>query len=454
MSAPTLVVVSLSPSFADLWPTLADACGLACEVVRERPERLDPTTHLVLLAAGGDEALLPRAARELRAASEVAFAAVGAECGHHLAAAVVRAGAEEVFVVPADLDLLRSWLREAAGKLTAREDRKAFAAGEAGKYDFKGILGASGSLAATLERVARVIPHPSVTVLITGETGTGKELIARAIHYNGPRREGPFVDINCAALPEHLLESDLFGHEKGAFTDASAAKPGLFEMAQGGSIFLDEIGHLALPLQGKLLRALQERSIRRVGGVRNIPIDVRVIAATHVQLETAVKAGQFREDLFYRLNVLPVTLPPLRKRREDILPLARHYLERFAGEYGVPRPTLSPRAERALLDRHWAGNIRELRNVMERTVLLADAPVLEPEAFEFLPFESGADAGGGETPVRLADIIRVAVRAALEATNGNKSEAARRLGISRPRLMRLLDGGDDAEGGEEGDDAR
>jgi DNA-binding NtrC family response regulator len=439
----TLVVHAMSDSFGDLWPTLAAEVGLAYERTTSVPKGVDPTRTVVLLAAGGEESALARAARELRADGEVMFAAIAGEAGHRLAAAVIRAGADQLFVIPEDLDLLRTWMKEAADRILSQETRRAFAATETQKYTFDGILGASGSLASALERVARVIPHSNVTVLITGETGTGKELIARAIHYNGPRRESPFVDINCAALPEHLLESDLFGHEKGAFTDASSTKPGLFEMAQGGSIFLDEIGHLALPLQGKLLRALQERSIRRVGGVRTIAIDVRVIAATHVNLEAAVRAGEFREDLYYRLNVLQVALPPLRNRHEDIVPLAKHFLGKFATEYGVKRPELSPRAERALRERTWPGNIRELRNVIERTILLASEPVLEAEDFEFETVRSDGHAGDAGAPVALADIIRQAVQETLDRCGGNKSEAARRLGISRPRLVRLLEGGDD-----------
>ena len=440
MTPATLVVYAISDSFGDLWPALATEVGLTLEMTSTLPAGADPTRAVVVITAGGDEAALPRAARELRANCDVAFAVIAADAGHRLAASVMRAGADQLFVLPEDLDLLRSWLTEAAERILARDDRRAFAAGETGKYTFDGILGASGSLAAALERVARVIPHSNVTVLITGETGTGKELIARAIHYNGPRRESPFVDINCAALPEHLLESDLFGHEKGAFTDASATKPGLFEMAEGGSIFLDEIGHLALPLQGKLLRALQERSIRRVGGVRSIAIDVRVIAATHVNLEAAIRAGTFREDLYYRLNVLPVVLPPLRNRREDIVPLARHFLGRFAAEYGVPRPSLNARAERALRDRAWPGNIRELRNMIERTILLTDRPVLDASDFEFVSLDADGLPADASPPVLLTDIIGAAVRRALDECNGNKSEAARRLGISRPRLLRLLDG--------------
>ncbi|MCC6316106.1 MAG: sigma-54-dependent Fis family transcriptional regulator [Gemmatimonadaceae bacterium] len=444
MTPATLLVHGISDSFGELWPRIAAEVGLGYAHTRTAPRGVDPTRTVVLLAAGGEETALARAARELRADGEVTFAAVAAEAGHRLAASVLRAGADQLFVIPEDLDLLRAWIKDASERLLFHEHRRSFAATETRKYTFEGILGASGSLAAALERVAKVIPHSNVTVLVTGETGTGKELIARAIHYNGPRREMPFVDINCAALPEHLLESDLFGHEKGAFTDASATKPGLFEMAQGGSIFLDEVGHLALPLQGKLLRALQERSIRRVGGVRNIPIDVRVIAATHVNLEAAVRAGEFREDLYYRLNVLPVALPPLRDRHEDIIPLARLFLARFASEYGVPRPELSPRAASALRHRAWPGNIRELRNVIERTILLADKAVLEPEDFEFETMGNDRRLTATQPPIALADIIRDAVREALERCGGNKSEAARRLGISRPRLVRLLEGDHDA----------
>ncbi len=453
MTPAKLVVQTLSDSFSNLWPVLAAEVGLGLEVMGTSPKGFDPTRTIVLVAAGGEESALPRAIREVRADGEVSCAAIGGQAGHRLTAAVMRAGADQTFVLPEDLDLLRSWLKEGAERLLVGETRRAFAEGEAKKYKFEGILGASPSLAAALERAARVIPHAGVTVLVTGETGTGKELIARAIHYNGPRREGPFVDINCAALPEHLLESDLFGHEKGAFTDASSAKPGLFEMAQGGTIFLDEIGHLALPLQGKLLRALQERSIRRVGGVRAIAIDVRVIAATHVNLEKAVKAGQFREDLYYRLNVLPIALPPLRQRQDDVVPLARHYLSKFAAEYGVPRPTLTARAERALMDREWPGNIRELRNVIERAILLLDKSTLDGTDFEFEPRESDVRPGGGAAPTTLSDIIREAVARTVESCSGNKSEAARRLGISRPRLQRLLDNTSDDVDVDEGADA-
>jgi DNA-binding NtrC family response regulator len=222
----------------------------------------------------------------------------------------------------------------------------------------------------------------------------------------------------------------------------------LFELASGGTLFLDEIAHLALPLQGKLLRALEERSVRRVGGTRTIPVDVRIIAATHVNMAAAVQHGEFREDLYYRLNVVPIELPPLRARRDDILPLARHFLARFAAEYGIARAGLTPSAERALLDRSWPGNVRELRNVMERALLLAREPTLDAaDVASEMP--AGRQEGPLPFPATLGEIVRAAAAAMLDHCGGNKSDAARRLGISRPRLQRILDStshsGDDAE---------
>jgi DNA-binding NtrC family response regulator len=273
--------------------------------------------------------------------------------------------------------------------------------------------------------------------LITGETGTGKELLARAIHYNGPRRDAPFVDVNCAAIPEQLLESELFGHEKGAFTGAVGSKPGLMQLADGGTLFLDEIGHLALPLQGKILRALEERVLRRVGGTRAIPFDVRLIAATHVDLAGAVRRGEFREDLYYRLNVVPIELPALRARHDDVVIIARYFLDRFAREYDLTPLRLSPGALRALRERRWTGNVRELRNVIERAVLLATGHALEA-ADVAEPLSVEPEDGALRFPATLADLNRAAVTRMLELCGGNKTEAARRLGISRPRLHRLL----------------
>jgi DNA-binding NtrC family response regulator len=447
-AVPTLTLLSLSDSFAAMWPALAAECGLGLATVTE-PSAFGQLTGTVgLIVAGGVERELESALRHA-AGGVVSIAAVGALPDHRLAASAVRAGAADYFALPGDYELLRSWLRARAEQLQAQLTRSKFAAGEGAKYRFEGILGESAALVTALDRASRVIPHPSVTVLLTGETGTGKELLARAIHYNGPRREQPFVDVNCAAIPDNLLESELFGHEKGAFTDARAAKPGLFELASGGTLFLDEIAHLALPLQGKILRALEERAVRRVGGTRTIAVDVRVIAATHVNLAAAVQEGEFREDLYYRLNVVPIELPPLRARRSDIVPLARHFVRRFAAEYGIAEPVITPAAERALTSRDWRGNVRELRNAVERALLLSDGRTLDEHDF-LAEAPSAGRPGGIPFPATLREVVRGAVEEMVELCGGNKSEAARRLQISRPRLQRLLESagesGDDTEG--------
>jgi len=434
-----LRVVALTDSFHTEWPALAQAHGLAL-TLRDDASALEPgPASITLVAAGGEERALEPALR--RVPDETRFvAAVGADASHRLASAVVRAGADDYFALPEDLDALRSWVADAVARIQVEREAASFAEQERGGVQFTGILGASAALHAALDRARRVINRPTVTVLLTGETGTGKELLARAIHYNGPRRDAPFVDVNCAAIPENLLESELFGHEKGAFTGATGTKPGLMQLADGGTLFLDEIGHLPMPLQGKVLRALEERTIRRVGGTRSIPFDVRLVAATHVELAAAVRRGEFREDLYYRLNVMPIELPPLRARGEDIVPLAEHFLARFKREYDVPALELSAAARRALTERAWPGNVRELRNTIERAVLLADGTTLE--AADMAEERSGGvSRSEGELPfpATIAEITRAAAQRMLVLCNGNKSVAARRLGVSRPRLQRLLD---------------
>ncbi len=450
-----LRVLSLTDSFHAEWPALAAANGLTFALVEEAASLQPRKGTITLLAAAGDEQRLEGALRQMPRGNRL-VAAIGVDTDHRLVASPIRAGADEYFALPQDMGLFTSWLREGTERLKADAAASAFAAGERAKLHFDGILGESPALLGALDRAARVIPRPTVTVLITGETGTGKELLARAIHYNGPRREAPFVDVNCAAIPENLLESELFGHEKGAFTGASGAKPGLMELAHGGTLFLDEIGHLALHLQGKILRALEERMLRRVGGTRAIPFDVRLIAATHVDLGAAVRRGEFREDLYYRLNVVPIELPALRARHDDVVLIARAFLERFTREYDQPLLQLTPAAERVLRERRWPGNVRELRNVIERAVLLSTGPAID--AADVAEVAPSAAVSNGELPfpATLRELNRAAVLRMLETCRGNKTEASRRHGISRPRLHRVLNaanaaGDDGADAGDEED---
>jgi len=432
-----LLVLCLNDSFAALWPTLANECDLELELCNSTERLAGAKDAVGIVAAGGEEERLERIFRDI-SPTEMPVAAVGAHGERRTVVATVRAGAADFFSLTDDLDLLRSWVREQGQRIRTRRQRDEFVENQRGKYRFDGILGESPALVAALNCAARIIPHRNITVLITGETGTGKELFARALHYNGPRRDAPFVDVNCAAIPEHLLESELYGHEKGAFTDATSAKPGLFEIANGGTIFLDEIGHLPAILQGKLLRVLQERQIRRVGGTTSLPIDVKVVAATHVNLAEAVQRGEFREDLYYRLNVVPIELPPLRARPDDIVPLARQFLRSFAREYGAATPHLLAEAERALQQRRWPGNVRELRNAMERAVLLAEGPLLTARDVEEPATLGLPGAKRTVLPGSLNAMIQTTVREMVESCGANKSEAARRLGISRARLQRLL----------------
>ncbi|MBA2459513.1 MAG: sigma-54-dependent Fis family transcriptional regulator [Gemmatimonadales bacterium] len=438
----SLSVLALSDSLSQFWPAIASECGLGLLLASDPDEFHCPDGAIgVICAAGVEDLVEPLLKRHDGTAAELAV--VGANPDHRLVVAAILAGAVQYFVVPQDNDLLRSWVRSRAERAHQRRSGAAFARREAEKYRFEGTFGRSPLLRDAIERAARIIPHPNVTVLITGETGTGKELLARAIHYNGPRSAGPFVDVNCVAMPDQLLESELFGHEKGAFTGATSAKPGLFEVAHGGTLFLDEIGHLSLPMQGKLLRALEQRVVRRVGGTRPIPVDVRIVSATHVDLAAAVRRQEFREDLLHRLNVIPIELPPLRARREDLLPLARHFLARFAAEYGVPEPSLTRAAARALELHPWAGNVRELRNVLERVTLLGAGGEVDIEDLGLEPAGSPLPGSGLPFPATLEQITRAAAGAMTELCDGNKSESARRLGISRTRLLRILS--DEAE---------
>ncbi|MBN1488537.1 MAG: sigma 54-interacting transcriptional regulator, partial [Phycisphaerae bacterium] len=295
------------------------------------------------------------------------------------------------------------------------------------------IVGQSEALRQCMDLCVRVAGS-NATVLLLGETGTGKELLAQHIHANSPRRDKPFIAINCAALPETLLESELFGHEKGAFTGAMAQKIGRFELADNGALFLDEIGDISLSTQVKLLRVLQEREFVRVGGTRTVACDVRIIAATNRNLRAAMEKGEFREDLYYRLNVFPIGLPPLRNRREDISLLVEHFVHRAAAELGLSTPEVSDDAMALLAGYNWPGNIRELQNVVERAVLLSDGLQIGPAQ---LPREIVGDTdttAAAKSESGLWGYEKAMIVKALKENNWNQSKAARTLGISRDNL--------------------
>ena len=438
----SIAVVQLSESFRVTLNELArDLRASVVEWVPEAGQSVPAGTGMLVIMAGGSESAALDVLADLP--GSVPRYVVGASTDHRIAAAAVQRGASDYFALPEDLELLRRSLERQAREADGRREAGRFADLERRANGFDTILGRSAALRQSLDQAARVAAHRDVTVMIGGETGTGKELLARAIHYESPRAAEPFVDVNCAAIPANLLESELFGHEKGAFTGAVASKPGLFELAHGGTLFLDEIATLPLELQPKLLRALEGREIRRVGGQQSRQVDVRLIAATHADLRAAVKQGQFREDLYYRLNVVALTLPPLRDRDGDVELLAETFITRIATSYGLPVPPLTPELRTALREYPWPGNIRELRNAVERSLVLSPRGTLRLEEMGMRQ-DTVRSEGGLPFPATLAVLNRAAALAMLQLTDGNKSAAARRLGISRPRLQRLLEGTDDS----------
>ena len=440
----SIAVLSASESFRDVWSQIVLAAGADQVAVEDDVTALAPLGEhaAVVLSVGGVEDRAIERLADLLEDGAAPVVVVGSENDHRLASALIRAGAADYFSLPQDLAAVQSWLEETIERIQALGRAEVRGQREADAYDFSSLIGESPRLLKALERVARVIPRDRTTVLVTGETGTGKELIAQALHYNGPRRAGPFIEVNCTALPANLLEAELFGYEKGAFTDARAAKPGLFEAAHRGTLLLDEVGDLPLELQVKLLKVLEDKTIRRLGSLKSVVVDVRVVAATHVDLPAAVREGRFRQDLFYRLAVVPVHLPPLRERGDDLLLLTRHFLERAAEEYGMEPPEPSDSVLRAIQAHEWPGNVRELRNAVERALLLSDGELRTedlfmegtPEPTSHIPF-----------PATLRAIERAAAHEALRRFDGNKSAAAEVLGISRTRLYRLLASDSDAQ---------
>jgi two-component system response regulator HydG len=359
------------------------------------------------------------------------------------AVATLRAGAFDFLTKPFDMDQLAIAVERAAQHRRLREEVKRLRRATEEARRFEELVGVSSGMKEVYSLIDRV-SETDATVLITGETGTGKELAARALHRRSRRREAPLVSVNCAAVPLNLLESELFGHVRGAFTDARADRKGLFVQAHGGTLFLDELGEMPLDMQVKLLRALEVRAVRPVGGQQEIPFDVRLVAATHNDLLSRVEEGTFREDLFYRVNVVELRMPPLRARGADVLLLAQVFVEQLARQHGKPVKGISPPVAERLLAYAWPGNVRELRNCIERAVALArfeDLVVedLPAQVREYKPSHVLVASNDPSELVSLAEVERRYVERVMQAVGGNKRQAAQILGLDRTTLYRKLD---------------
>ncbi|MFH1057387.1 MAG: sigma-54 dependent transcriptional regulator [Pseudomonadota bacterium] len=411
-----LAALSDDPAF-DLVITALNLPGADGMEILRRVKRHDPATPVVILTSQGS----------VRHAVEA-----------------MREGAADFLLKPVTVELLE--------ELSSRMLKPGAAPGESGGRRGRPIVTQDQRMKRLLE-MAKAVADSRATVLVSGESGTGKELFARYLHENSSRAGAAFVAVNCASLPEGLLESELFGHEKGAFTGAIAKKPGKFELAHGGTILLDEISEMAPALQAKLLRVLQEGEIDRVGGKRPVPVDVRVVATTNRDLKEHIEKGEFREDLFYRLNVIPLKVPPLRERPSDVLLLADHFLAHYAVENGKPGLKLGEAARRAIVAHPWPGNVRELQNTMERAVLLTPGPEVTPadllfedhlpdlaESLEAMTTASAAAAGAENLglPPTLREAEKMLIMRALDQTEGNRTHAAKVLGISVRTLRNKL----------------
>jgi two-component system response regulator AtoC len=352
----------------------------------------------------------------------------------------MKAGAADFLPKPFSLDHLMTVVDKGLELRTLRDENRKLREELGQRYEFDNIVGHSEAMREIFATIERVAPTRA-TVLLAGESGVGKDLIARAIHHHSPRKDRPFVKINCTALPENLMESELFGYEKGAFTGANVTKPGKFEQADTGTVFLDEIGDVPPGIQVKLLRILQEREFERLGSNKTRHIDVRVLAATNVDLRVALEQGTFREDLYYRLNVLPISIPPLRERKEDVAFLAEHFVKKLAKDVGSQAQSISAEGIERLLQYHWPGNVRELENVIERSLVLASGPVLKAEDIRLdLAPRRNTQTAGNFLPegMTLDEYEQSLIREALHRANGNKSHAARLLGLTRNALRYRL----------------
>jgi two-component system response regulator AtoC len=441
MATPRILIVDDEPSIRRVLAAHLQRDGYRvhdAEDGAQAIERLEAQPYQLLITdlqmprVGGLE-LLAWCREQLPAVPVIIITAFGTV---HSAVEAIKLGAHDYITKPFDL----TELRNVVGKALAHGGRGAEPSrAPDGRF---AIVGQTPSMQGIYALIDKVAGSPS-TVLIQGESGTGKELVARALHDQSPRCSKPFIQVNCGAIPANLFESELFGHERGAFTGAVSSKPGRFELADGGTLFLDEISELPREMQVKLLRALQERRFERVGGLRTIEVDVRVVAATNVELQAEVAAGRFREDLYYRLVVVPITLPPLRERLADIPLLVQHFLAKYNQRLGRRIEGVGPAALEQLASWHWPGNVRELENVLERAVLLAEGETLEPRDLHGVG--ASAPVGTPEEPdgldlkeyvkLHAARLERARIQRVLEREDGNVTKAARGLGISRKSLQ-------------------
>lgn len=420
--------------------------------------------RLVLIDVTRDSQLLRSSLKEFCSEiPDVPIVALAHEPDHTFAVELVKMGVSAYFIFPEEHRKIREQVSLLYNDWLAKKQKERFVEMQQEVYDFRSIVGSSPHLKVVLDRAQKVIKNNAMTVLITGETGTGKELFARAIHYNSKNKNSPFVDIACTALPETLLEAELFGYERGAFTDAKERKIGLFELAGDGTIFLDEIGDISLATQSKLLKVIEDRVMRRVGGIRDVPVRARIIAATSADLETKMRTGEFRPDLYHRLKILPLEIPSLSERLEDIPMLVDAFLKKFNQTYNKRIKGITPPALQMLMDHTWQGNVRELKHAIERAVLLEEGDMLTEADFEFesrrsrqqkkrvlvaaqeqLPTQAKAsDTIMLMVPIENAsanEVERMLAQRVLQHVNNNKLRAAKILKISRPRLDRILKG--------------
>ena len=446
VTAMRLLLLTDEPALRPAYSDAAEPLGFEV-IAAGRPEEAaelaaEARADLVLVDLEQPDAVQQEALRLLKERRPEAEVVIASSSGSvHSAVEAMKLGAFDYLAKPFDLEELRGLFERAAAHLRQTSESRQLRESLRTQQGFANLVGRSPEM----EKLYRMISKAAFSthaVLIQGESGTGKELVARSIHYSGPHRDKPFIPVDCGSLVPTLIESELFGYVKGAFTGASRSKEGLLSIARGGTVFLDEVGELSVDLQAKLLRALQEKEIRPVGSTQSVKIEVRVLAATNRDLEVAVEQGSFRKDLFYRLNVLALRIPPLRERRSDVPLLIEYFLGRLARAQGGPQRSVSREAQELLMAYDWPGNVRELENCLERACAMSSGPGLHvadlPTSLQNARLAAAAPAGGSGRILPMGELERQAILGALEQLNGDKLLAARMLGIGKTTLYRKL----------------